>query len=44
MDSAPHDEHYLSFAEAQQVAARLLPGSQVFYHSMWRYTIVWHKP
>jgi SAM-dependent methyltransferase len=39
-----HDEHYLSFAEAKQAAQQLLPGSQVHYHSMWRYTIVWNKP
>jgi len=37
-------EHYLSFAEAEQLAAEHLPGARVFYHSMWRYTIVWHKP
>jgi hypothetical protein len=38
------DEHYLSFAEAKQAAHQLLPGSRVYYHSMWRYTITWDKP
>jgi SAM-dependent methyltransferase len=38
------DEHYLSFAEAEQAARDLLPGARVYYHSMWRYTIAWDKP
>ena len=35
------DEHYLSWREASSLAGSLLPGAQVFYHWMWRYTIVW---
>ena len=38
------DEHYLSWNEACDTAARLLPGAHVYYHWMWRYTIVWDKP
>ena len=38
------DEHYLSFAEVEQIARDLLPGARVYYHSMWRYTIAWDKP
>lgn len=37
-------EHYLSFAEAKYAADQFLPGAQVYYHSMWRYTIAWDKP
>ena len=37
-------ETYLSLDEACAMAARLLPGSTVTNHWMWRYTIVWDKP
>ncbi len=38
------DEHYLSWREVQSLTTSLLPGSQAFYHWMWRYTIAWNKP
>jgi SAM-dependent methyltransferase len=38
------DEHYLSWREVERAADALLPKSRVFYHWMWRYTIVWDKP
>jgi len=38
------DEHYLSWREVERAADALLPQSRVFYHWMWRYTIVWNKP
>ena len=38
------DEHYLSWREVERAADALLPHSRVFYHWMWRYTIVWDKP
>jgi 2-polyprenyl-3-methyl-5-hydroxy-6-metoxy-1,4-benzoquinol methylase len=38
------DENYLTHREAEQLAARLLPGARVFYHWLWSYTIVWDKP
>ncbi len=37
-------ETYLTYAEANSLAARFLPDAQVFYHWLWRYTIVWNKP
>lgn len=37
-------EAYLTFREAQALASRLLPGSVVYYHWLWRYTIVWDRP
>lgn len=37
-------EEYLTFAAARQMAARLLPGAALFYHWLWRYTVVWDKP
>lgn len=36
-------ETYPTFSEAQAMAARFLPGSQVHYHWAWRYTVVWDK-
>lgn len=36
-------ETYPSFAEARATAERLLPGSRVFYHWLWRYTVVWDR-
>lgn len=36
-------ERYPTLAEAQAMANRLLPGSRVYYHWLWRYTIVWTK-
>ncbi len=38
------DEHYLSWREVTSLTTSLLPGSQAFYHWMWRYTIAWDKP
>ena len=38
------DEKYLTRYEAEALAARLLPGAQLFYHWLWSYTIVWDKP
>ena len=38
------DETYLTLAEAQTLAKRLLPGSRVCSHWLWRYTVVWDKP
>jgi hypothetical protein len=38
------DETYLTLTEARELATRLLPGARVFYHWLWRYTIVWDKP
>lgn len=37
-------ERYLTLSEAQTLANRLLPGSGVYSHWLWRYTIVWTKP
>jgi SAM-dependent methyltransferase len=37
-------ETYLTRREAGELAARLLPGAQLFYHWLWSYTIVWDKP
>src|SRR5262249_36319405 len=37
-------ERYLTLQEAKELASRLLPGASVFYHWLWRYTIVWDKP
>jgi SAM-dependent methyltransferase len=37
-------EVYLTFREAQALASRLLPGSIVYYHWLWRYTIVCDRP
>jgi 2-polyprenyl-3-methyl-5-hydroxy-6-metoxy-1,4-benzoquinol methylase len=37
-------ETYLTLSEAQTLANRLLPGSGVYSHWLWRYTIVWTKP
>lgn len=37
-------ERYLSWTEAQQLAASLDPPAQIYYHWMWRYTLVWDKP
>jgi SAM-dependent methyltransferase len=37
-------ETYLSLAEANALAARVLPGARVVNHWLWRYTIVWDKP
>ena len=38
------NETYLTQPEAKALAARLLPGAQVFHHWLWSYTIVWDKP
>lgn len=38
------DDHYLSWSEVERAADALLPRSRVFYHWMWRYTIVWDRP
>ena len=38
------EETYLTQREAEALAARLLPGAQVFHHWLWSYTIVWDKP
>jgi 2-polyprenyl-3-methyl-5-hydroxy-6-metoxy-1,4-benzoquinol methylase len=38
------DEKYLTQREAEELAARLLPGPRLFYHWLWSYTIVWDKP
>lgn len=37
-------ETYLTLPEARALANRLLPGSRVFNHWLWRYTIAWDKP
>jgi hypothetical protein len=37
-------ETYLSLAEANGLADRVLPGARVVNHWLWRYTIVWDKP
>ena len=37
-------ERYLSWTEAQQLAASFAPPAAIQYHWMWRYTIVWDKP
>lgn len=37
-------ETYFTLADAQAMANRLLPGSLVYNHWLWRYTIVWMKP
>lgn len=37
-------ERYLTLSEAQTLANRLLPGSGVYSHWLWRYTILWNKP
>ncbi len=37
-------ETYPTFVAASALAARLLPGARLFYHWLWRYTIVWTRP
>ncbi len=37
-------EKYLTYHEAEEMASQFLPGAAVFYHWLWRYTIVWDKP
>jgi len=37
-------EHYLTLREAEAMASRLLPGSRVMRHWLWRYTIIWDRP
>jgi len=37
-------EKYLTFREAREMAGRFLPHAALFYHWLWRYTIVWNKP
>lgn len=37
-------ETYPTLREAQALAHRLLPGSRVFNHWHWRYTILWDQP
>jgi len=41
-----HGEHdrYLTLAQVRQVCARVLPGTHVRRHLLWRYSIVWRKP
>jgi SAM-dependent methyltransferase len=36
-------ETYVSSSEAKLLQERLLPGSQFYTHSLWRYTIVWDR-
>ena len=36
-------EKYLSLAEVKEMASRLLPGAKIFYHWLWRYTIIWDR-
>jgi SAM-dependent methyltransferase len=36
-------ETYLTLREARALAERLLPGSRIYSHRFWRYTIVWDK-
>lgn len=38
------EETYLRLTDAQTMAGKFLPGSQVYNHWLWRYTIVWDKP
>ncbi|HET6646381.1 MAG TPA: class I SAM-dependent methyltransferase [Pyrinomonadaceae bacterium] len=37
-------EKYLSLAEVKEMASRLLPGAKIYYHWLWRYTIIWDRP
>jgi len=37
-------ETYLNLSEAKAMASRLMPGSRVYDHWLWRYTIVWNRP
>ena len=37
-------ETYLTIAEAREVYSRLLPGSRVRDHLIWRYSVLWRKP
>ena len=37
-------ESYMTLTEAQAIAGRLMPGSRVHNHWLWRYTIVWDRP
>ena len=37
-------ETYMTLAQAQAVANRLLPGSRIHNHWLWRYTVVWDRP
>jgi 2-polyprenyl-3-methyl-5-hydroxy-6-metoxy-1,4-benzoquinol methylase len=37
-------ETYLTLTEARTLANRLMPGSRVYNHWLWRYTIVWDRP
>jgi SAM-dependent methyltransferase len=36
-------ERYLTIAEAQAMANRLMPGARVYSHWLWRYTVVWDR-
>jgi SAM-dependent methyltransferase len=36
-------ERYLNVDEAKELGRRLLPGSRVYKHWFWRYTIVWDE-
>lgn len=38
------NERYLNTAEARALGARVLPGSVVRRHLLWRYSLVWTKP
>lgn len=37
-------ESYPTFNHARNTARLLLPGASIFYHWLWRYTIVWDRP
>ena len=37
-------ETYLTLQQVHTLADRLLPDARVFYHWLWRYTVVWDKP
>lgn len=36
-------EKYLTLAEVKEMASRLLPGATIYYHWLWRYTIIWDR-
>ena len=38
------NETYLTLTDAKDFANRLMPGSKIFNHWLWRYTILWDRP
>lgn len=43
-DEHGRDEQYMTMTEVAAWSRALLPGSAVYRHLQWRYTVVWRKP